>query len=216
MRPRLAALSAGADAPPDTARPAAAAAPRLIALHVGGGKNPQQCFEHYMLCYALARVDDARGFALPAPPTEASRRALAQEHSLVGPRVFETIDPATLGTVACRMEQLSFARNGGGAGPPSQAASAPPGTGEGPGAALSRPGDRESGGGGGGGGAKIMSHDVAGYMPLRDDFDIEYDNDAEELISDMEFRAVRALPHTRPCPTSRPSGARTTRPGRGT
>jgi transcriptional adapter 2-alpha len=29
--------------------------------------------------------------------------------------------------------------------------------------------------------------EVAGYMPLRGDFDVEHDNDAEAIIADMEF-----------------------------
>jgi hypothetical protein len=29
--------------------------------------------------------------------------------------------------------------------------------------------------------------DIAGFMPLRGDFDIEFNNDAEELLVDMEF-----------------------------
>jgi transcriptional adapter 2-alpha len=29
--------------------------------------------------------------------------------------------------------------------------------------------------------------EIVGYMPLRKDFDIEYDNDAELLLSEMEF-----------------------------
>ncbi|KAH8741800.1 ADA2 protein with a ZZ finger [Cryptosporidium ryanae] len=32
------------------------------------------------------------------------------------------------------------------------------------------------------------STNVVGYMPLRGDFDVEYDNDAELLLADMEFR----------------------------
>lgn len=32
--------------------------------------------------------------------------------------------------------------------------------------------------------------DIAGYMPKRNDFDIEYDNDAEALLADMEFEEV--------------------------
>ena len=29
--------------------------------------------------------------------------------------------------------------------------------------------------------------EIAGYMPLREDFVVEYDNDAEILLADMEF-----------------------------
>ena len=29
--------------------------------------------------------------------------------------------------------------------------------------------------------------DLPGFMPLREDFDIEYENDAENLLADMEF-----------------------------
>lgn len=28
---------------------------------------------------------------------------------------------------------------------------------------------------------------VSGYMPLRGDFDVEHDNDAELILADMEF-----------------------------
>ncbi|KAJ1615352.1 ADA2-like protein [Cryptosporidium canis] len=39
-----------------------------------------------------------------------------------------------------------------------------------------------------GGGQSKPSTSVIGYMPLRGDFDVEYDNDAELLLADMEFR----------------------------
>ena len=29
--------------------------------------------------------------------------------------------------------------------------------------------------------------EIVGYMPLRGDFDVEYDNDAELLLAEMEF-----------------------------
>eukprot|EP01138_Halocafeteria_seosinensis_P005830 gb/GECG01005959.1/.p1 GENE.gb/GECG01005959.1/~~gb/GECG01005959.1/.p1 ORF type:complete len:656 (+),score=124.19 gb/GECG01005959.1/:1-1968(+) len=32
-----------------------------------------------------------------------------------------------------------------------------------------------------------VTSDIQGYMPLRDDFDVEHDNDAEAVIADMEF-----------------------------
>ena len=38
--------------------------------------------------------------------------------------------------------------------------------------------------------ATVPKSDVAGYMPLRGDFDVEHDNDAEELLADMEFHEV--------------------------
>ncbi|KAF7456077.1 putative transcriptional co-activator ADA2-A [Cryptosporidium felis] len=39
-----------------------------------------------------------------------------------------------------------------------------------------------------GAGGPKPSTSVIGYMPLRGDFDVEYDNDAELLLADMEFR----------------------------
>ena len=33
----------------------------------------------------------------------------------------------------------------------------------------------------------INSPTIIGYMPKRDDFDIEYDNDLEEMLADLEF-----------------------------
>jgi transcriptional adapter 2-alpha len=36
--------------------------------------------------------------------------------------------------------------------------------------------------------ADVVDPDVSGFMPLRGDFDIEWDNDAEILLADMEFR----------------------------
>jgi hypothetical protein len=36
----------------------------------------------------------------------------------------------------------------------------------------------------------IPGAQVAGYMPLRGDFDVEHDNDAERLIADMEFAST--------------------------
>jgi transcriptional adapter 2-alpha len=35
--------------------------------------------------------------------------------------------------------------------------------------------------------SQLPGADLAGYMPLREDFDIEYNNDAELLLADMEF-----------------------------
>lgn len=35
--------------------------------------------------------------------------------------------------------------------------------------------------------AHVPRTDVAGYMPLRGDFDVEYDNDAELVLADMDF-----------------------------
>ena len=35
----------------------------------------------------------------------------------------------------------------------------------------------------------MHGHDLAGFMPRRGDFDIEWDNDAEKLLEDMEFLA---------------------------
>ncbi|CAE7455735.1 ADA2A, partial [Symbiodinium microadriaticum] len=35
--------------------------------------------------------------------------------------------------------------------------------------------------------ATLPGAEIAGFMPLRGDFDIEYHNDAEELLVDMEF-----------------------------
>lgn len=32
---------------------------------------------------------------------------------------------------------------------------------------------------------------VLGYMPLRGDFDVEFDNDAELMLADIEFRGIR-------------------------
>ena len=40
---------------------------------------------------------------------------------------------------------------------------------------------------------KEVSVGVAGYMPLRCDFDVEHDNDAELILADMEFREVVSL-----------------------
>jgi len=34
-------------------------------------------------------------------------------------------------------------------------------------------------------------HDIAGYLPLRGDFDVEHDNNAEFMLADMEFHDVR-------------------------
>jgi transcriptional adapter 2-alpha len=36
--------------------------------------------------------------------------------------------------------------------------------------------------------AHVPRSDVVGYMPLRGDFDLEYDNDAEVVIADMDFQ----------------------------
>jgi len=33
----------------------------------------------------------------------------------------------------------------------------------------------------------MNASEIVGYMPLRGDFDIEYDNDAELLLAEMEF-----------------------------
>lgn len=35
--------------------------------------------------------------------------------------------------------------------------------------------------------AKLPGHELAGFIPLRGDFDNEFDNDAERMLSDMEF-----------------------------
>ena len=35
--------------------------------------------------------------------------------------------------------------------------------------------------------AMLPGADLPGYMPLREDFDIEHENDAENLLADMEF-----------------------------
>ena len=35
--------------------------------------------------------------------------------------------------------------------------------------------------------AMLPGADLPGYMPLREDFDVEYENDAENLLADMEF-----------------------------
>ena len=35
---------------------------------------------------------------------------------------------------------------------------------------------------------ELAGAELSGYMPLRGDFDVEHDNDAELLIADMEFR----------------------------
>lgn len=32
--------------------------------------------------------------------------------------------------------------------------------------------------------------EIIGYMPLRGDFDVEYDNDAELLLAEMEFNGI--------------------------
>lgn len=32
------------------------------------------------------------------------------------------------------------------------------------------------------------SHSIVGYWPLRGDFDVEFDNDAELILADMEFK----------------------------
>jgi hypothetical protein len=37
--------------------------------------------------------------------------------------------------------------------------------------------------------ASLPGAEVAGYMPLREDFDTEHNNDAEHLLVDMEFLA---------------------------
>jgi hypothetical protein len=37
--------------------------------------------------------------------------------------------------------------------------------------------------------ASLPGAEVAGYMPLREDFDTEHNNDAEQLLVDMEFLA---------------------------
>ena len=35
--------------------------------------------------------------------------------------------------------------------------------------------------------AMLPGADLPGFMPLREDFDVEYENDAESLLADMEF-----------------------------
>jgi len=35
--------------------------------------------------------------------------------------------------------------------------------------------------------SKLPGHELAGFIPLRGDFDNEFDNDAERMLSDMEF-----------------------------
>lgn len=37
--------------------------------------------------------------------------------------------------------------------------------------------------------ASLPGAEIAGYMPLREDFDTEHNNDAEQLLVDMEFSA---------------------------
>lgn len=37
--------------------------------------------------------------------------------------------------------------------------------------------------------ATLPGAEIAGYMPLREDFDTEHNNDAEQLLVDMEFTA---------------------------
>ena len=39
--------------------------------------------------------------------------------------------------------------------------------------------------------------DLPGFLPLREDFDVEHDNDAELLLAEMEFRCVIAPRTTR-------------------
>ena len=41
--------------------------------------------------------------------------------------------------------------------------------------------------GGGGGTAHLTSHEsiLLGYLPIRDDFEVEYDNEAESLVSHL-------------------------------
>ena len=41
-----------------------------------------------------------------------------------------------------------------------------------------------------------VTNDISGYMPLRDDFDVEHNNDAEAVIADMEFHEVWNLSDT--------------------
>ena len=36
------------------------------------------------------------------------------------------------------------------------------------------------------------NYNIAGYLPLRQDFDVEHDNEAELILADMEFNDVRA------------------------
>lgn len=38
-----------------------------------------------------------------------------------------------------------------------------------------------------------LQSDIAGFMPLRRDFDVEHDNDAELVIADMKFAEVRNM-----------------------
>jgi hypothetical protein len=37
--------------------------------------------------------------------------------------------------------------------------------------------------------SQLPGSDLPGYMPLREDFEIEYENDAENMLADMEFGA---------------------------
>ncbi|KFG32236.1 ADA2-A transcriptional co-activator SAGA component, partial [Toxoplasma gondii FOU] len=37
------------------------------------------------------------------------------------------------------------------------------------------------------------THSIVGYWPLRGDFDVEYDNDAELILADMEFKEDEAV-----------------------
>ena len=36
--------------------------------------------------------------------------------------------------------------------------------------------------------------DLPGFLPLREDFDVEHDNDAELLLAEMEFRCAASHP----------------------
>ncbi len=48
--------------------------------------------------------------------------------------------------------------------------------------------------------AGLTVNELPGYLPLREDFDVEFDNDAEEILADLEFTdddhpAERELKH---------------------
>ena len=43
----------------------------------------------------------------------------------------------------------------------------------------------------------IMGGALTGYMPLRGDYDVEHDNDAELVLADMEFLAADDTPAER-------------------
>jgi transcriptional adapter 2-alpha len=155
---------------------------RDCANYVGGGRTDAQVARHYTRVYLEgpnAPLPSAGGPAAGEGAPAAAAAAPASEAAAAGGAGVASAPDATLGAGAMDEGSVGGGGGGGGGGVEEGGGASAVGGRSGTSGHLSATPGYSS--------AHVPRTDIAGYLPLRGDFDVEWENDAEAVLGDLDF-----------------------------